>query len=114
MTEDAYILDDEQRQRVKQTVADHCAIRGWILHAVNCRTNHLHIVVTADLHPKKVRSQFKAWCTRRLKELEELEAKRRSATNPKRQRGSKNHLHAVIRAIDFQRKISHVPASRKC
>ena len=85
MTEDACILDDEQRQLVEQTVADHCAIRGWKLHAVNCRTNHLHVVVTANLHPKQVRIQLKAWCTRRLKELE---AKRRSATNPKRERGS--------------------------
>ena len=84
MTEDACLLDDEQRRLVEKTIADHCAIRGWILHAVNCRTNHLHVVVTADLHPKKVISQFKAWCTRRLKELE---AKRLS-TNPKRQRGS--------------------------
>ncbi|MGI8981046.1 MAG: hypothetical protein ACR2FY_17610 [Pirellulaceae bacterium] len=85
MTEDACILNDEQRHLVEKTVADHCAIRGWVLHAVNCRTNHLHIVVTASLHPKKVRSQLKAWCTRRLKELE---AKRRSTTNPKRERGS--------------------------
>ena len=26
------------------------------------------VVVTADLKPKKVRDQLKAWCTRRLKE----------------------------------------------
>jgi REP element-mobilizing transposase RayT len=39
------------------------------LHAVNCRTNHLHVVVTAPGDPKKVRSQFKAWCTRALKRL---------------------------------------------
>lgn len=83
MREDACLLDEEQRRLVEKTIADHCAIRGWILHAVNCRTNHLHVVVTANLHPKKVISQFKAWCTRRLKELE---AKRLS-TNPKRHRG---------------------------
>ncbi len=84
MTEDACLLDDEQRSLVEKTIADHCGIRGWILHAVNCRTNHLHVVVTANLHPKKVISQFKAWCTRRLKELE---AKRLSTTNPTRKRG---------------------------
>ena len=37
---------------------------------MNCRTNHLHVVVSADRHPDEVRKQFKAWCTRRLKELE--------------------------------------------
>lgn len=71
MTEDACILDPQQRELVEKTVQDHCDIRGWELHAVNCRTNHLHIVVSANLHPDKVRAQFKAWCTRRLKELEE-------------------------------------------
>jgi REP element-mobilizing transposase RayT len=75
MSEDACFLDGEQRKVVEQTIADHCRIRGWELHAVNCRTNHLHIVVTADRDPDQVRVQFKAWCTRRLKELE---AKRRS------------------------------------
>lgn len=70
MTEEACILDNEQRQLVEQTIADHCRIRGWNLHAVNCRTNHLHVVVTAPIAPKEVQVQFKAWCTRRLKELE--------------------------------------------
>jgi REP element-mobilizing transposase RayT len=70
MTDDACILDAEQRLLVENTVADHCRIRGWELHAVNCRTNHLHIVVSANRHPNAVRTQIKAWCTRRLKELE--------------------------------------------
>ena len=68
MTEDACILDLEQRRLVEKTIADHCRIRGWELHAVNCRTNHLHVVVTADRDADTVREQFKAWCTRKLKE----------------------------------------------
>jgi REP element-mobilizing transposase RayT len=72
MTEDACILDAEQRQVVERTITDHCRIRGWQLHSVNCRTNHLHVIVTADRDPNQVRVQFKAWCTRRLKELEAL------------------------------------------
>jgi REP element-mobilizing transposase RayT len=91
MTEDACVLDEEQRRLVEKTIADHCAIRGWILHAVNCRTNHLHVVVTANLHPKEVISQFKAWCTRRLKELEV----QRLSTNPKRQRRSTGEPPAI-------------------
>ena len=75
MTEDACILDPEQRALVEKTIADHCQIRGWQLHAVNCRTNHLHVVVSANLHPDEIRKQFKAWCTRRLKELERLRRK---------------------------------------
>ena len=71
MTEDACLLDDEQRRLVEGTIADHCRIRGWHLHVVNCRTNHVHVVVTADRDPDTVRDQFKAWCTRKLKALEQ-------------------------------------------
>jgi REP element-mobilizing transposase RayT len=70
MTEDSCVLDMEQRSLVEKTIAEHCRIRGWVLHAANCRTNHLHVIVTAHCGPDKVREQFKAWCTRKLKELE--------------------------------------------
>jgi len=70
MTEDACILDAEQRKLVERTITEHCRIRGWELYAVNCRTNHVHIVVSANRTPNLVRVQFKSWCTRRLKELE--------------------------------------------
>jgi hypothetical protein len=33
------------------------------------RTNHLHLVVSAPVVPRIVRSQLKAWCTRKLKTL---------------------------------------------
>jgi REP element-mobilizing transposase RayT len=69
MTEDACRLDLEQRNAVHEQVAETCLHRGWTLHAVNCRTNHMHLVVSAPLSPKKVRSQVKAWCTRKLKNL---------------------------------------------
>ncbi|MBI2805935.1 MAG: transposase [Planctomycetes bacterium] len=70
MTEDACLLDHEQRQLVERQIAETCRFRGWELHAVNCRSNHVHVVVTADKDPKAVRNDLKAWCTRRLKELE--------------------------------------------
>ena len=70
MTEDACVLDLEQRLLVENTITDHCRIRGWQLHIVNCRTNHVHAVVTVDRDPDEAREQFKAWCTRHLKGLE--------------------------------------------
>ena len=70
MTESACTLAAEQRELVEQTIADHCDIRGWQLHAGQCRSNHVHVVVTADQAPEIVRDEFKAWCTRRLKELQ--------------------------------------------
>ncbi|GIX03803.1 MAG: hypothetical protein KatS3mg113_0809 [Planctomycetaceae bacterium] len=48
MVEAAVLLTAEQRALVEQTIRDHCRIRGWHLHAVNARSKHVHVVVTAD------------------------------------------------------------------
>jgi hypothetical protein len=68
LTEEPCVLNPDQRRLVEETIAKHCAIRGWHLHVVNCRTQHVHVVVTAPIDPKVVRDQFKAWCTRHLKQ----------------------------------------------
>lgn len=66
LVETAVVLTAEQRALVEQTIRDHCRVRGWLLHAVNARTNHVHVVVTADRAPDEVMNQFKAWCSREL------------------------------------------------
>jgi REP element-mobilizing transposase RayT len=69
MTEDACRLNESQRRAVEMQIAETCRHRGWRLHAVNCRSNHVHIVVSADeISPKKIRAALKAWATRRLKD----------------------------------------------
>ena len=71
MAEQPIFLDQTQRDLVNETIASHCQTRAWHLHAVNCRTNHCHVVVTANSHDgETVRDQFKSWGTRKLKELE--------------------------------------------
>jgi REP element-mobilizing transposase RayT len=66
MAEDALELTDSQRSIIEKTIRDHCTIRNWNLHAVNARTNHVHVVVTAAREPDEVMNQFKAWCSRKL------------------------------------------------
>ena len=68
MTEDACILTSAQRELVEATVRKHCAIRKWDLFAVNCRSNHIHVVLAGNRSPKEIRGQLKSWCTRRLKD----------------------------------------------
>jgi REP element-mobilizing transposase RayT len=69
MTEDACVLTREQREAVEAQVAETCQHRHWVLHAVNCRTNHVHVVLSApNARPGKIRSDLKAWATRCLKE----------------------------------------------
>ena len=63
------ILDDRSRANVRRTIEAHGLIRGWHLHAVNVRTNHVHVVVgCGEVRPEEAMNQFKAWCTRRLRE----------------------------------------------
>ncbi len=73
MADSAVTFTDEQRAIIDQTIRDHCRIRGWTLHAVNARTTHVHIVVTADVHPDEVMNQLKAWCSRKLSDAAGLQ-----------------------------------------
>ncbi len=62
-------LDARGRVVVTRTIADHCALRGWDLLAVNVRSNHVHVVVACppEVPPERAMSEFKAWSTRRLR-----------------------------------------------
>ena len=67
MKETKFLLSDHDRQIVEATIHEHCELRKWDLHAVNARSNHVHVVVTApEYQPETVASQFKAWCTKKL------------------------------------------------
>jgi REP element-mobilizing transposase RayT len=66
MVESAVVLSEDQRAIVEQIIRDHCRLRGWLLHAVNARSHHVHVVVTADRDPNEVMNQLKAWCSREL------------------------------------------------
>jgi REP element-mobilizing transposase RayT len=69
MRQDPYLLDEPRRAIVLQTIREVAAHRGWKLWAVHVRTNHVHIVLTARDKPEKVMSDFKAWASRRLREV---------------------------------------------
>ncbi len=104
MTESPCTLDIEQRALVERTVAEHCALRGWQLHAVSCRTAHVHVVVSADRKPKTVASQLKAWCTRKLKTLDCSRGARRrenwwTERGSERYLGDQESLEAAIRYV---------------
>jgi len=69
MTESSVILNEHSRKLVEKQILETCAFRNWILHAANCRSNHMHFVISgSEVAPKMIRSAIKAWCTRRLKE----------------------------------------------
>ncbi len=59
----------EQRLAVEDAIGEVCVERGYELHAVNARTNHVHMVVSTSVKPELVMNAFKAYATRKLREL---------------------------------------------
>jgi REP element-mobilizing transposase RayT len=75
MVETAVVLTTSQREIVEKTIRDHCRIRQWQLHAINVRSNHIHVVVSANRDPEEVRDQLKAWRSRKLSDSAGLKNK---------------------------------------
>jgi REP element-mobilizing transposase RayT len=67
LTDAPVLLGPPDRKTVENACREHCEFRGWHLFAVNARSNHVHLVVSANVGPVKVRDQLKANCTRRLR-----------------------------------------------
>lgn len=62
-------LGESARQLVTDVIKKHCEVRGWELLAVNVRSNHVHVAIgNAGVSPESMMGQFKAWCTRRLRD----------------------------------------------
>ncbi len=59
-------FDARWRFELDAAFRERCEYAGWTLLALNVRTNHVHIVVTAEAMPERVMSSLKAWGTRRL------------------------------------------------
>ena len=64
----AVAFDERCRQTVQRTILDVCEHRGWSVHELNVRSNHVHIVVSAAEPPEQVMRSLKSSTTRRLKE----------------------------------------------
>jgi hypothetical protein len=63
------VLSPQQRAVVERECERHCKHRGWHVWAVNVRSTHVHVFVTADgCSGKTVRDQLKANATRGLRE----------------------------------------------
>jgi REP element-mobilizing transposase RayT len=68
MRQSEMIFDDAQRLLLVGVVREVCLHRGWMLRAVNVRTNHVHAVVSGGASPESMLADFKRYSTRRLRE----------------------------------------------
>jgi len=66
MPQPAYSLDDTRRQAALNSIVQVCSYRQWRLLAAHIRTNHVHVVVTADRSPERVMNAMKAYASRTL------------------------------------------------
>lgn len=69
MEQTPYVLDRPSRAVVLVAIQDVCLRRGWGLLATHVRTNHVHVVVEAEVRPEKVMSDSKAYASRALNRL---------------------------------------------
>lgn len=68
MKDAAFLLDSAlRRQTVEAAIRETCDYRGWEILALNVRTNHVHVVLNANLAKERVLANLKAWATRRLR-----------------------------------------------
>lgn len=66
MTQEPYCLDEPRRTVVRDAIVAECAFRGWIVHALHVRSNHVHLVVTADRDPEGVMRSCKSHASKCL------------------------------------------------
>ena len=71
-----FVIDADQRRCLSNAIVDTCRVRGWSLRALNVRTNHLHVVVSADHQVERIMNSLKAWSTRYLREADLVDADR--------------------------------------
>ena len=62
-------LDGDSRAVVLQALEQVRRHRGWNLLAAHVPSNHVHIVVEADVPPEKAMNDFKAYASRALNQL---------------------------------------------
>ena len=81
MTQEPYLLDAARRKIVCEAIIEECRFRGWTLHALHVRSNHVHVVVTSEPDPEFVMRACKANASKRLNQagMENAERKRWTA-----------------------------------
>lgn len=67
--EPAFELNETQRTSTLAAILEVCKYRDWEAFAVHVRTTHVHVVLHALDKPERVMGDFKAYATRRLKQM---------------------------------------------
>ena len=82
MDQPPYHLDSTRRAAVLEAIREVCSHRQWDLIAAHIRTNHVHVVVEANVAPEKAMLAFKSYASRALN--------RRGLDQPNRKRWARH------------------------
>jgi REP element-mobilizing transposase RayT len=88
MKQPPYTLDASRRDIDRDAIVGLAEGKQWRLWALHVRSNHVHVVVTADRDPGRLMSDMKARASRDLNRLESDQAERMRWTR----HGSTRHL----------------------
>ncbi len=95
------LLAAEQRRSTECAVREVCEYRGWLLHTINVRTNHVHLVVSiGTANPSRALNSFKAYATRRMR----CDGNWKETHSPWADKGSQRYLwneKSLAKAIDY-------------
>jgi REP element-mobilizing transposase RayT len=100
MAQPAYTMEGREREIVRDGIVALCEERGWHLLAAHVRSNHVHVVVSADRDAGRVMSDLKARGSRDLSRAGFGDSSRRRWTP----HGSTLHLFhqaAVAEKVDY-------------
>jgi len=100
MSHEAVLLNDSQRKVVTEVINQVCRHRDYGLCAVSVRTNHFHVVVSAQSKPEPIADAFKSYSTRKLRRLGLIGEEVRPWARGKSRRYLWKPKH-VSRAIDY-------------
>ena len=69
-----FLLGEQAREIVESSIKEVCRVRGYLLFALNVRTNHVHSVVSNSGKPERIMDSFKAYSTKALRAARLLSA----------------------------------------
>jgi REP element-mobilizing transposase RayT len=88
MAQPVYVMDAARRDIVRDAIVSIAREKGWQLLAVHVRSNHVHVVISADRDPGRLMGDLKARASRDLTRAGFENADRRRWTR----HGSTRHL----------------------
>ena len=59
-------MDKRRREAVLASMVERCADNRWKLLAAHVRTNHVHVVIEAEVRPERIINDLKAYASRYL------------------------------------------------